>query len=532
MDYSPNEIFEQYKKGTEFKASIGSKGIYEQSRLNERFYVGDQWHGAKCGNDRPLVRHNVIKRIGDYKISQILSYNPAVRFSAEGIPTTNESFEQVEEAQNFSGKLTDNEINFVMEAFDNYYKVTAERLKFAEISEKILRNAYICGTAVLYTYWDNGIYTGLFADYEKKVRISGDISCEVLSIDDVVFSDPYIQEVQKQAYIILSSKKDVEEVLREARLSGADTSVLKGIAEEAIDGKVTQFTKLYKEYKNAYEYTIKCIKATEKFTIREPFETGLKLYPISLFTWERKTDSIYGESEVTYLIPNQIAINRMITANVWSAMTTGMPIMVVNGDTVTDKITNDPGQIIKVFGSNEDVAGAVKYINPPVFTKDFDESINTLIDNTLTQSGANEVALGDSKADNATALIAMRDAALMPLKIVKSSYYTFIEDTARIWADFWVAYYGNRSLKQSSKAGIKYIPFDAKRYKALMLRANVEVSENTPFTDREITETLLSLYDKGIINREQLLLRIPDGLIKDIGNLIKEDKEVMENDGI
>ena len=77
MDYSPNEIFEQYKKGTEFKASIGSKGIYEQSRLNERFYVGDQWHGAKCGNDRPLVRHNVIKRIGDYKISQILSYNPA-----------------------------------------------------------------------------------------------------------------------------------------------------------------------------------------------------------------------------------------------------------------------------------------------------------------------------------------------------------------------------------------------------------------------------------------------------------------------
>lgn len=532
MDYLPNEIFEQYKKGMEFKASIGSKGIYEQSRLNERFYIGDQWHGAKCGNDRPLVRHNVIKRIGDYKISQILSDNPSVRFSAEGIPTANDIGNSNNDIQSFSGEITDTEINYIMDAFGNYHKVTAERLKFAEVCEKILRNAYICGTAVLYTYWDNGIYTGLFADYDKQIRINGDISCEVLSIDDVVFGDPYLQDVQKQGYIILSSKKEVEEVLREARLSGADTSILKGIAEEAIDGKITQFTKLYKEYKNSYEYTIKCIKTTEKYIIKNSFDTGLKLYPISIFTWERKTDCIYGESEVTYLIPNQIAINRMITANVWSAMTTGMPIMVVNGDTVTDKITNDPGQIIKVFGSNEDVAGAVKYINPPVFTKDFDASINTLIDNTLTQSGANEVALGDSKADNATALIAMRDAALMPLKIVKSRYYTFIEETARIWADFWVAYYGNRSLKQASKAGVKYIPFDAKRYKALVLCANVEVGENVSFTDREKADTLLSLYDKGIINREQLLMRFPDGLVKDIGALIKDGEGGEENEGI
>jgi len=312
--------------------------------------------------------------------------------------------------------------------------------------------------------------------------------------------------------------------LREARTYGADITTLRRISEEAVGDKISVFTKLYKEYNSSGNYTIKCVKATENGIIRQEFDTGLKLYPISIFTWERKSNLVYGESEITYLIPNQIAINRMITANVWSAMTTGMPMMVVNGDTVTDKITNDPGQIVKVFGTNEDVAGAVKYVSPPNFTKDFDVSINTLIENTLTQSGANEVALGDSKADNATALVAMRNAALMPLQIVKNRYYTFLEDTARIWVDFWVTYYGKRSLKQKDKGGVKYIPFDSARYKSLAFCAKVEVTNSASYTDRERAEMLITLFEKGIINRNQLLLRLPDGMVQDIEGLILEDE--------
>ena len=149
---------------------------------------------------------------------------------------------------------------------------------------------------------------------------------------------------------------------------------------------------------------------------------GFGFTPIALFNWEKREGIIYGESEITYLIPNQIAINRMITASVWSAMTTGMPMMVINGDTVPEGITNEPGQIIKVYGSNEDVNGAVKYVAPPDFSKNFESGVQSLIDNTLTQSGANEVALGDSRADNATALITMRNAAVMPLQMLKTDF--------------------------------------------------------------------------------------------------------------
>ena len=249
------------------------------------------------------------------------------------------------------------------------------------------------------------------------------------------------------------------------------------------------------------------------------------------FKWESKNGCAYGESEITYLIPNQIAINRMITANVWSAITTGMPIMLVNGDTVSEKITNDPGQIIKVYGSNEDVAGAVKYVTPSSCIKEFDESINTLINNTLTQSGANEVALGDSRADNATALITMRDAALLPLQIIKGRYYTFLEEVAKIWADFWITHYGRRKIKNSKRDGYSYVDFEGDRYRELIISCKTDTTQNVSFSEKEQLDTLLLLFDKGIINKKQLLKRMPNGMVSDLRNLITESEEKTD-DGI
>ena len=522
MNNKPFEIYSEYRAAADFKAGLGQRGMYEQNRINERFYIGDQWYGAKCGNDRPLVRHNVIKRIGEYKISQILSNPLTVGFSAEGVPTA------LEGGVNRDAE----EINGVMSLLGGYYNVTAERVSLNQLYEQVLRNAYVTGTGVLYTYWDGEIRTGLYADEEKTSQIKGDIACEVLNIENVFFGDPYVTEVQKQPYIIISSCRETEEVIREARRHGADISTLRAIEDGAIDGKITVVTKLYKEYKADGVYTIKSVKVTENAVVRKDFDTGLRLYPVSLFSWERYGGMIYGESEITYLIPNQIAINRMITANVWSAMTSGMPMLVVNGDTVPDGITNEPGQIIKVFGTNEEVAGAVRYVAPPDFSKNFDSSVQSLIENTLNQSGANEVALGDSRADNATALMTMRDAAVMPLQIIKNRFYSFAEDISRIWADFWVAYYGTRKIKLSDDKGIHYRTFDAERLKGRIINAKIEVGAGTVYSERESTNTLITLYEKGIIDRVQLLKRLPEGIVPDKNGLINDAKEEKTYDGV
>ena len=507
MNINPTVIFNEYSAGTTLKASMGNKGLFEQNRINERFYIGDQWYGAKCGNDRPLVRHNIIKRIGDYKIAQILNHPVSVKFTAEGIPTEDNSE--------------------MMNIFSNYFTSCAERVNLNALSEKALKNSYISGTGIIYTYWDSSVPTGLFADRDKKTPIKGDIGCEVLNVEDVVFGDPYSDNIQGQPYIILCSKKSEEEVLREARINGATLNRLTLISEEAKDGKITVYTKLRRSLKKDGTYGIFASKTTENSIIRNEFDTGLTLYPLSVFKWESRNNSAYGESEITYLIPNQIAINRMITANVWSAMTTGMPIMLVNGDTVTDKITNDPGQIIKVYGSEDDVNGAVKYVSPPSYMKDFGDSVNALINNTLTQSGANEVALGDSQAVNATALITQRDSALMPMQTIKRRFHTFIEDLSRIWADFWISYYGTRKIKLLSKDGNRYSDFNSEDYKGLVISAKVDVNTETVYSEKECLQTLLTLFEKGIIDKEQLLSRIPKGIIPDIEGLSEKKTEVV-----
>ena len=81
-------LWDDFNAGQTYKSSIGKKGIYEQARINERFFVGDQWHGLNAGNDRPLTRRNIIKRIGEFKIAAIGAAPIAVNYSADGVPDT------------------------------------------------------------------------------------------------------------------------------------------------------------------------------------------------------------------------------------------------------------------------------------------------------------------------------------------------------------------------------------------------------------------------------------------------------------
>ena len=48
---NPNKIFSEYENACAYKNSLGEKGLFEQCKKNERFYAGDQWYGAKVGNE-------------------------------------------------------------------------------------------------------------------------------------------------------------------------------------------------------------------------------------------------------------------------------------------------------------------------------------------------------------------------------------------------------------------------------------------------------------------------------------------------
>lgn len=534
MINSPEQIFSEYEKQRSYKASIGTRGIYEQSKINERFFVGDQWYGAKCGNERPLVRHNLIKRIGDYKMSMLLSDNTEITYTAEGVADTVMTEKSVKEirktlAEGKKAAFTDEkqEIATVMSALNDYQRTTAERLKLQSLLEQALRNAYISGTGVVYTYWEPEENTGLYADDFGSVAIKGDIKCEVIDIENVYFGDPNVSDVQSQPYIILASSRPVAELKRYAARFGAGYSEINNIkADSSLSGEnVTVLTKLFKEWDSAAkEYKIYAKMVTSGATVREKWDIGVRLYPLCTFSWERGKNSPYGESEITYLIPNQIAVNRMITAGVWSAMSTGMPTLVVNGDVVEGNITNDPGQIIKVFGTAEEIAGALKYVTPPDYSGNIQSVVAPLIENTLSQSGANPAALGDVDPQNTSAILALRNAAALPLKMLQSRYHGFLEEISRVWAEFWIMQYGKRSLKISDENGVWYMDFNGEKYRELVIRATAFVSADDTYTADMRVKVLDNLLSRGEITAEQYLKRLPRGLVSGCDELIREIK--------
>ncbi|MBQ8751861.1 MAG: hypothetical protein IJZ13_02020, partial [Clostridia bacterium] len=378
--FAPAQIFKEYRDGINYKSALGQRGMYEQNKLNERMYVGDQWYGARVGN-RPLARYNVIKRIGEYKIAVLTASPVSVNYAAEGIPNTLEMKKNVRqlrhqlagwESQNPLGDMGQlqgqpgEDAGLVMSALSDYWKTTAERVKFDELKTRALKRAYKTGTGILYTYWDDTIRTGLFADNRRKTAIKGDIGCEVLDVENVYFGDPAELDVQRQPYILIAQRKSVKELRRIARRNRRPVEEIDSIkpdretqymaGDRSADepegaDKAVVITKLWKEWNDEdTAYTIRAVQVTEKATIRKEWDTELRLYPLAKFVWEERDNCAYGESEITYLVPNQIAINRMLSANVWALMLKGMPITIVNRNMIADPITNDPGQIVNVDG--------------------------------------------------------------------------------------------------------------------------------------------------------------------------------------
>ncbi len=455
---TPKEIFKEYETSRNFKLSLGEKGLYSQNEINRRFYMGDQWYGANVGSDRPLVRHNIVRRIGEYKMGELISDKTRIRFTAEGISYLNKENEDslALKSQVASGKYTfkenadDNEIRLLSQALSDYLDITNQKLHFGSKTADILRNSFVSGTGVLYTYWDND------AENEK-----GDIACEVLPVENVYFADYSEEDTEKQPYIILVTHCDTQTLKHTAAMWGGEPEKIK--SDSYSDTKTTVFTKLYKHYKeNACNVMAVCV--TETAVVRPAYNTHLSRYPINIFQWEKRDGCILGESEVTHLLPNQIAINRMLTAHVWASMSMGMPIMTVNGDTVAGEITNDPGQIIKIYGTNEDVAGAIRFVSPPDFSTNFSTGISDLITNTLESSGAGMTTLGKINYNNTAAIQSLSQVAGVSMASLVLRYRTFLEEIALLWLDFWKVKYGKRSILIEDENGQWYFPFDSSRY--------------------------------------------------------------------
>ena len=168
----------------------------------------------------------------------------------------------------------------------------------------------------------------------------------------------------------------------------------------------------------------------------------VKSYPVTWICWDYVQDSYHGQALITGLIPNQEFINKAYAMAMLSLMMSAFPTRVYDSTRVK-AWTNQVGAQIAVQGN---VDGIAKILEPAQISPQIAQFINSTIENTQSLTGATAAALGNTRPDNTSAIIALQRAAAIPAELTKQNLYECIEDLGRIYIEFMAAYYGLRPV--------------------------------------------------------------------------------------
>lgn len=210
----------------------------------------------------------------------------------------------------------------------------------------------------------------------------------------------------------------------------------------------------------------------------------------------------------------------MSTASYWSAQLTGMPIMVIDKNRVSGSISNQPGQIWEFNSADGNINNSVGYIQPPPISTALSTNTNDIIQDTMQLMGANDTALGNMRADNSSAIVALLEAANAPMQVVKERFIQSIEDIVRIIAEFWVAFYGERKLKIQDKSGNWYIPFDSSEFEEYVISVKIDVGNDGIWNKKQEIELLKYFFEAGVIDGKMFLERTGT-MIRDVNGIIR-----------
>jgi len=504
-----------YEKGKDYNRKIDLGATVDR---NERMYAGDQWKGV-VSNGLPTPVFNIFKRIINYFIAAIMSSAVKMQFTPENIGDDTQDPQELEVKQ-------------AAEIISKYSETLWENLKMDNNLRQVLLDAALSGDACAYCWWNPEIDTGQEAQGDNEIELPDNVN--------VFFGNPNDYRVQKQPYNIISFRELVSSLRDEARKNGVeeykvnmisgdtDTQEQSGdMAKIELDtsgentGKTTAIIKFWRDPKTK---TIWWNKSTRAVTIRENVDTGQKLYPIAWMNWDKRKNSYHGQAVGTGLVPNQIFINKMFAMVMLNLMYNAFPKAVYDSSLIKEW-NNQIGQAIPVTGG-QDVNKVAAFLQPGNMSNQVMQVIDASINYTKDMLGASDAALGDVKPDNHAAIIAVQQAAAVPLETIKANLYQFVEDIGYIWLDMMATKYGKRNISISTNGQRQVVPFDFNRLKDMRLKLKVDVGPSSYWSEITAMQTLDNLLQAEKINFLQYLERIPNGVIPQKQELIDEIKQI------
>ena len=504
-ELSPQKVAKEYEAGLSFNQGID---LYDCVQTNENFFIGKQWEGVKS-NGLPTPVFNFLKRVVLFSVANVSTDN--LKLHAKRMPS--------------SGQMPAYMAELLADILNDQFASIFEFNKMGSCIREFCRNAAVDADGCAYTYWDPDVDTGQPG--------KGAIRTEVLLNTQVMFGNPNSRDVQSQPYILIERRMLVKDAKRRAEANGSEAYLITADYKESGDphldnlggDKVTVLLRLWRDEDTGTIHGYECTRNAE---IRKPWDLGIKLYPITWMNWDYVQDCYHGQAMITGLIPNQIFVNKLFAMSMISLMTLAYP-KVVFDKTKVSKWSNRVGAAIAVNGNVDSVA---KIMDPASISPQISQFIDIAISYTQKFLGASDVALGDTRPDNTSAIIALQRAAATPMELTKQNLLQSIEDLGRIYMEFMAEYYGTRYVEVTGPngQGKVIVPFDFSVLKKIPFTVELDVGASSYWSEIASMQTLDNLLMQNKISTVEYLKSIPAGQIKDRETLIAvlEEQERMK----
>lgn len=453
--------WDDYQNGISYQESIG---LPKRVKECVDFFEGRQWPKPTKRTKalpRPVV--NIVKMIVRAKKSAMNNTPVRVVFEADSAEKDTQ-------------------------AFTRFADYIFKEMGIAEIDAQAILDAAIKGCYIYHFYWDKDARG-------KKASTSGAVRCDLLDPRNVFFANPAQCDEQKQKWIIIATREEVESVKARAD-KGVDLDMIcaderdydvetETDKEQEGTEMCTVLTRYFRKNGEVY-----CEKSTRRVVINKAFriapdyaqaakELGYTededkrqdaadtdspdkydsgenegyratLYPVVVGQYEKRERCIYGLSEVEGLIPNQRSINLHLAMMLLSTQTTAWPKWVVKPDALKGQdITNEAGQILI---DHSKTGNGIRQENGGQITGQPAALVDNLLSYTRTVSGSTEVMTGEAIGANMSgaAIAQLQAQAQQPIEELRDAFWRVKEKQGKVLEQFFRLFYAPFSKEHAT----------------------------------------------------------------------------------
>lgn len=521
-DKGPTLLWKRYQDSLAYTKRMKLNSIWSEC---ENFVEGKHWPQATPRTkDMPRPVINLCNLIADNKKAGILSTKVKLVYRPAQV------FFDLEKADKGA------------DLFTKFVEIALKDLKQDDLDDKAQDDATQLGSYAYHYFWDSNVVGNVQSPYLGALR------GEIIEPQNIFFSNPMIQDEQKQQWIIIVSSEPVDSIKQLAKQNGikewANIKADHEIEDESFKDKemctvITQYSR-----KNG---KVVWTKATKDIYIQEPtyWEPNLnksidedldleetkepdnakedssnifenQLYPIVFGIHKKRKRCIYGIGEVEQAIPNNKAINFNLGMMLLSVQQTAWPKIIQKAGALARQIiTNTPGEIITDTTQQPGTWG-VKYLESPGFNAQALTLTNTLMDLTRTTQGSTEVVTGEVLGANmaASAIIALQNQAKKPIELYQKKFFRSYEKIGAILLQFFKYYYNDgRMFVYESENKREVGVMNGQVYSDFDYSVVVEAGSAGTFSESLSISLLDQLKQDGTIDQDEYIELYPDSIM-------------------